>query len=129
MVRQTDKLIIVPLFFLLRHSPIARSCECPVHQIFLYQVSSADCLATTLNSTLASWQGDPNCILHRGQVMPKSNLSGLITMLISFFPFLLVCFHVKPFARPTSRSLGVVAYHGGLRILLVCEVVASEVFV
>jgi hypothetical protein len=46
-----------------------------------------------------------------------------------FFPSLLVSFHVKPLARPSSRPFGAVTYHGGLCVLSVCEVVASEVLV
>jgi hypothetical protein len=31
--------------------------------------------------------GDPNCILRKGRVMPKFNLNGIITMLMSFSLF------------------------------------------
>jgi hypothetical protein len=44
-------------------------------------------------------------------------------------PFLLIGLHVKPFVCPPGRPLGAVAYHGGLCVLLVCKVVASDVLV
>jgi hypothetical protein len=42
------------------------------------------CLATTLNSTPASWPGDPNCMLHRGLVILKFKDSGHMTIVINF---------------------------------------------
>jgi hypothetical protein len=42
------------------------------------------CSATTLNSTLASWHGDPSCMLHRGLVILKFKDSGHMTIVISF---------------------------------------------
>ena len=83
------------------------------------------CSATTLNSTLASWQGNPNCILHKGRVMTKFNSNGLnhAHLLLALF---LVPFHVEPFISPSSRPLGP-ANNRGLRILPIRKIVAAKV--
>jgi hypothetical protein len=45
------------------------------------------CSATTLNSATASWHGDPGFILHKGLVIPKLKLSGLMTTVFNFSLF------------------------------------------
>jgi hypothetical protein len=78
------------------------------------------CPATTLNSTSASWHGEPSCMLHSGLVMPKLNFKGLITIL-KLLSSLLASFDIKPLACPASRPFCAVSNHRGLRIFSICN--------
>jgi hypothetical protein len=86
------------------------------------------CPATTLNSTSASWHGEPSCMLHSGLVMPKLNFKGLITIL-KLLSSLLASFDIKPLACPASRPFCAVSNHRGLHIFSICKIIASEVLV
>jgi hypothetical protein len=68
-------------------------------------------------------------MLHNGLVMPKLNLRGLITIVMSFFSLLLISLHIEPFASPPGQPLSAVADHRGLGVLPVCKVITSKVFV
>jgi hypothetical protein len=43
--------------------------------------------AITLNSTSATWHGEPSYIWHKGLVILKLNISGFMTIVISFSLF------------------------------------------
>jgi hypothetical protein len=67
-------------------------------------------------------------MLHSGLVMPKLNLRGLITIVISF-SLLLISLHIEPFASPPGRPFSLVADHQGLGVLPVCKILTTKFFV
>jgi hypothetical protein len=83
---ESYKLILSPLLFF----GIPQSLE--VGNVLFAKYSCTRSLvlisaATTLNSTSASWHGEPSCIWHKGLVITKLNFMGLMTIVINFSLF------------------------------------------
>jgi hypothetical protein len=70
----------------------------------------------------------PQLHIAQGLSHAKVQLQGTHYHAHELLPLLLINRHVKPFTCPASGPLGLAADHGGLRILSVCKVVASEIF-
>jgi hypothetical protein len=86
------------------------------------------CSATTLNSAMASWHGDPGFMLHKGLVIPKLKTSGHMTIVISF-PFSFIGLDIKPFALPVGWPLGTIVEDRSFHIFVIREVIADKIFV
>jgi hypothetical protein len=68
-------------------------------------------------------------MLHKGQVIPKFKLRGLMTMVISFSLFFLINLYKKPFIFPAGWPLCAVAEDWCLRILSIRKIITTKIFV
>jgi hypothetical protein len=74
------------------------------------------------------WARRPQLHIAQGLSHAKVQLQGTHYHAHELLPLLLISLHVKPFTCPASGPLGPAADHGGLRILSLHKVVASEIF-
>jgi hypothetical protein len=66
---------------------------------------------------------------HKGLVIPKLNLIGLMAIYISIFPLLLISFYIEPLTRPPGQPFGAVADYRGLGIFSIRKVIETKVLV
>ena len=91
-IGESYKLMFLPPFFLLRHSPTAKSRECPVRQIFLYQVSSVDMLSHDPELHFGQLARRPQLHIAQGPSHAEVQSQRTHHHAHEFLPFLLVSF-------------------------------------